>query len=130
MPSYANLSKIILLKDINLKDAAINLNVDDTSRLVETIKDGIKSFLRSEYKWKRPSLPIGDGPFRAKQIVLPNNDIKLDPAEKEAKLNEISTRTDCRIRVTDEKFTSQLFSITGRKEALPFAASLLKEALL
>ena len=56
--------------------------------------------------------------------------MKLDPAENEAKLNEVSTRTDCRTRVTYEKFDPHLLSITGPKEALPFAASLLKEALL
>ena len=56
--------------------------------------------------------------------------IKLDPAENEVKLNEVFTRTDRRIRVTYEKFDSQLLSITESKEALPFAASLLKEVLL
>lgn len=129
MPSYANLSKIILLKDIRLHDAAANLNANETSKLVKSIKDGIKSFLDTEYHWKRPPLGIAHGPFRTKQIVLPRTDLKLSVAEKEAKLAEIFTRTECRIRVTDEKFDSQLLSITGRREALPFASSLLKEAL-
>lgn len=130
MPSYANLSKIVLLKDLRLNDAAANLNANDTSKLVKSIKHGIKSFLDTEYHWKRPPLSIADSPFRTKQIVLPSIDMKLRATEKEAKLSEISTRTECRIRVTDEKFDSQLLSITGRKEALPFASSLLKEALL
>ena len=129
-PSYANLSRIILIKDIRLKAAAANLAVDDMSRMVESIKDGIKSFLEREYHWTRPPLPIDGGPFRTKQIVLYRINTKLDRAEKEARLNGVSTRTDCRIRVTDEKFDAQLLSITGRREALPFAVSLLKEALL
>lgn len=130
MPSYANLSKIILLKDIKLKDAAANLSADDTSKLVNSIKDSIKSFLDKEYHWKRPPLSVADGPYRTKQIVLLNTDMKLSVAEIEAKLSEISTRTECRIRITDEKFDSQLLSITGRREAVPLASSLLKEALL
>ncbi|CAF9925966.1 hypothetical protein IMSHALPRED_006834 [Imshaugia aleurites] len=130
LPSYANLSKVILLKDLRLKDAAANLSADDTTRLVNSIKDGIKSFLDTEYHWKRPLLGIADGSFRTKQIVLSNFDIKLGSAEKEAALHEISTRTDCRIRVTDEKFDAQLLSITGRKEALSFASSLIKEAFI
>ena len=129
LPSYANLSKVILIKDVRLNDAAANLNAKDTRKLVESIKDGIKSFLRAEYQWQRPALPIDGGPFRTKQIVLPRINMSLGPAEKEAKLDEISTKTDCRIRVTDEKFDSQLLSITGRREALPFASLLLKEAL-
>ena len=131
MPSYANLSKIVLLKDIKLKGSAANLSVDETSKLVNGIKDGVKSFLDTEYQWKRPPLSVTDGPYRTKQIVLLNTDMKLSAAEKEAKLSEISTRTDCRIRITDEKFDSQLLSITGRsREALSFTSSLLKEALV
>ena len=130
LPSYANLSKIILLKDIRLKTSAANLDADDTRKLVNSIKDGIKSFLQTEYHWKKPPLPIAESPFRTKQIVLRNSDMGLDAAEKEAKLDEISTKTDCRIRVTDEKFDSQLLSVTGPREALPFAESLLREALV
>ena len=128
--SYANLSKIILIKDIRLKDSAANLDTDSTTKMVESIKDGITSFLKAEYFWKRPPLSITDGPFRTKQIVLLNVDVKLNPAEEEAKLDEISTKTDCRIRVTDERFDSQLLSVTGRSKALPSALSLLREALL
>lgn len=128
--SYANLSKIILIKDIRLKGSAANLNTDSTTKLVESIKDGIKSFLKREYHWKRPPFSITDGPFRTKQIVLLKVDVKLNPAEEEAKLDEISTKTDCRIRVTDERFESQLLSVTGRSKALPSALSLLREALL
>lgn len=128
--SYANLSKIILIKDIRLKDSAANLDTDSTTKLVESIKDGIKGFLKREYHWKRPPLSITDGPFRTKQIVLLKVDMKLNPAEEKAKLDEISTKTDCRIRVTDERFESQLLSVTGSSKALPFALSLLREALL
>ena len=128
--SYANLSNIILIKDIRLKDSAANLDTESTTKLVESIKDGIKSFLKIEYHWKRPPLSITDGPFRTKQIVLLKVDVKLNPAEEEAKLDEISTKTDCRIRVTDERFDSQLLSVTGRSKALPSALSLLREALL
>ena len=130
MPSYAKLSKVILIDDLKLKDAADNLNTDDKTKMVEIIKNGIKSFLREQYHWKRPSLSISDGPFRTKQIVLLSIDVKLSPAEEEAKVKEISTTTDCRIRVTDERFDSQLLTITGRSEALPLASSLLKAALL
>ena len=128
--SYADLSKIILIKDIRLKDSAANLDTDSITKMVESIKDGIKSFLKAEYHWKRPPLSITDGPFRTKQIVLRNVTLKRSPAEEEAKLDEISTKTDCRIRVTAEGFDSQLFSITGRSKTLPVALSLLREALL
>ena len=130
MPSYARLSKIILVKDIKLNVAAADLDADATTKLVESIKNGIKSFLGAEYGWKRPPLSVRDGPFRTKQVVLPSLDVKLTPTEEEAKVNEIAVKTDCRIRVTDERFDSQLLSITGRSEALPFASSLLREALL
>ena len=130
MPSYANLSKIILIDDIKLKDAAANLNDDATTKLVESIKNGIKSFLGAQYQWKKPPLSIRDCPFRTKQIVLLSIDVKLSAAEEEAKVKEISAKTDCRVRVTDERFDSQLLTITGRSEALPLASSLLKEALL
>ena len=129
MPSYANLSKVILLKDIRLKAAAADLSANETNRLVNSIKDSIKEFLDKEYHWKRPALSIMDGPLRTKQIVLRRINMKLSPAEKEITLNDIATRTDCRIRVTDEKFDSQLISITGRKEALAYASSLIEEAL-
>ena len=130
MPSYANLSKIVLLKDIKVKAVAAELSTKDTSRLVNSIKDGIKGFLDKEYHWKRPPLSITDGPLRTKQIVLRRINMKLSPAEKEITLNDIAARTDCRIRVTDEKFDSQLISITGCEEALAYASSLLKKALL
>lgn len=128
LPSYANLSKVILVKNLRLKDAAANLTAKDSTKLVDSIKDGIKGFLDTEYHWKRPPLAMAGGPFRTKQIVLPNLGIGPSLAEKEVRLHEISTKTDCRIRVTDEKFDSQLFSITGRKEALSFASSLIREA--
>ncbi len=128
MPSYATLSKVILLKDVRLKSAMANLSADDTTRLVNSIKDSIKSFLKTEYHWKRPPLSITEGPFRTKQLSLPNLNMNLSPAEKEAKLSDISTKTGCRIRITDERLDAQLFSITGRKEALSFASSLIKEA--
>ena len=128
--SYADLSKIILIKDIIPTDSAANLDTDSITKMVESIKDGIKSFLKTEYHWKRPPLSITDGPFRTKQIVLPNVALKRSPAKVKAKLDEISTETDCGIRVTDEGFDSLLFSVTGRSEALPVALSLLREALL
>ena len=128
IPSYAKLSKVILIDDIKLK--ASIANADATTKLVESIKNGIKSFLRAQYHWERPPLSISDGPFCTKQIVLLNIDVKLSPAAEEAKVKEISTKTDCRIRVTDERFDSQLLTITGRSEALPLASSLLKAALL
>lgn len=130
IPSYANLSKIILLKDLRLKDAAADLSANDTSRLVGSIKDGIENFLDREYHWKTPPSSITDGPFRTKQIVLPRINTKHSPAEEEITLNDIAARTDCRIRVTDEKFDSQLISITGDKEALAYASSLIMKALL
>ena len=130
MPSYANLSKIILLKDLRLKDAAADLSANDTSRLANSIKDGIKDFLDKEYHWKKPPLSITDGPFRTKQLVLPCIDMKHSLAENEITLNDIAARTEFRIRVTDEKFDSQLISITGRKEALAYASSLVKDAPL
>ena len=130
LPQYANLSKTILVKGVKLEGPIAELKANDTSKLVESIKDGIKHFLRTEYGWQRPPVTITDGPFRTKQTVLPNDDIKLSFEEREAVLNAIALKTDCRIRVTDEKFDGQLFSITGRKEALPFANSSLKEALL
>ena len=130
LPSYATLSKIILVKDIKLKTAAANLDVGDTSKFVKIIKDGIRSFLTAEYNCQRPPVFITAGPFRTKQIVLPNDDIKLSVDERNTKWNEIASRTNSRIPITDEKFDSQLFSVTGPKEALPFAASLLKEAVL
>ena len=130
LPSYSVMSRIVLVKDVKLKTAAANLDASDTSKLVKSIKDGIRSFLNVEYCWQRPPLSIADGPFRTQQIVLPNNDIKLSLDARETKLNELALRTGCRIRVTDEKFDSQLLSVTGRKEALSFATSLLKEALL
>lgn len=128
MPSYATLSKVILLPDVRLKSAMAKLSVDDKRRLVNSIKDSIEGFLEKEYHWKRPPLSITEGPFRTKQISLPNLDINLSPAEKEAKLSDISAKTECRIRITDEKMDAQLFSITGRKEALSFASSLIREA--
>ena len=130
MSSYAKLSKVILIDDVKLKGAAANLNADATFKLVESIRNGIKSFLGSHYHWKRPPLSISDGPFRTKQIVLLSIDVKLSPAEEEAKVKEISAKTDCRIRVTDERFDSQLLTITGRSEALPLASSLLRAALV
>lgn len=130
MPSYANLSKIILLKDVRLKDAAADLSANDASRLVKSIKDGIKDFLVKEYHWKRPLLSSTDGPFRTKQIVLPRTNMKHSPAKSEITLNDIATRTDCRIRVTDEKFDFQLISVTGGKESLAYASSLVRKAIL
>lgn len=62
--------------------------------------------------------------------MLPNDDVKLGIDEQEVELNGIASRTGCRIRVTDEKFDGQLFSITGPKHALPVATSSLKEAFL
>ena len=130
LPSYACLSKLILVKDVKLKTAAADLDAGDTSKLVKSIIDSIKSFLNTEYNWQRPPVSIRDGPFRTKQIVLLIHDIKLSLDEKEIKLNEIASRKSCRIRVTDEKFASQLFSVTGRKETLPVATSLLKGTVL
>ena len=130
MPSYANLSKIILLRDIRLKGAAADFSANDTSRLATSIKDGIKEFLDKEYHWKRPPLSVTDGPLRTKQIVLRSINVKRSLAENEFALNDIAAKTDCRIRVTDEKFDFQLISITGGKEALAYASSLVKKALL
>ena len=128
--SYVNLSKIILIKGIEPKDSAANLDADSTIKLVESIKDGIKSFLKAEYHWKRPRLSITDGSLRTKQMALLRVNVKPNPAEEEAKLNEISTKTNCRIRVTNARPEFQLLSVTGRSEALPIASSLLREAIL
>ena len=130
MPPYKNMSKIILIDDIKLNDTAANLTSNATTKMVDTIKNGVEGFLRAQYRWERPPLSISDGPFRTKQIVLLSIDVRLSPAEEEAKVNEICTKTNCRIRVTDERFDSQLLSITGRAEALPLASSMLREALL
>lgn len=131
MPSYANLSRIILVKDVKLDTALSELSVKEQEEFVGSIKSGIKTFLRTELGWQRPPLPMVGGPFRTKQIVLRNDDIKLSLDEKEIKLDEIAQRTGCRIRVTDEKFDGQLFSISGpERAALSLAASLLNKAFL
>ena len=116
LPAYATLSKIILIKDVKLKTAAANLGASDTSKLVESIKGGIESFLNTEYNWQRSRLSVTDGSFRTKQIVLLTNDKKLSLDEKETKLNEIALRTDCTIRVTDEKFDGQLSPLLDAKK--------------
>ena len=130
MPSYANMSKIILIKDLKLEGPVTPLDDESTIKMAENIKKGIKSFLEVQCDWTKPTLSIRDGPFRTKQIVLYSADVKLSPAEEEAKVNEIAAKTGCRIRVTDERFDSQLISITGCSEALPLASSLLRKALL
>ncbi|MCJ1291712.1 hypothetical protein MMC34_003257, partial [Xylographa carneopallida] len=107
---------IILIKDVKLKTAAANLGASDTSKLVESIKGGIESFLNTEYNWQRSRLSVTDGSFRTKQIVLLTNDKKLSLDEKETKLNEIALRTDCTIRVTDEKFDGQLSPLLDAKK--------------
>ena len=130
MACYTNLSKIILVKDIKQTTAMSNLDTRDTKKLVEGVKDAIKSFLTTEYGWQKPLIPIADGPFRTKQIVVPNDDIRLPLDERESKLSGVAAKTDCRIRVTDEKFDGQLLSITGRKENLSLASAVLREVLL
>ena len=127
---YANLSKIILVKDIGLKDSEACLDRDSMIKLAESIEDGIQSFLKAEYHWERPPSSITDGPFRTKQFVRRTVDVKLISAEEEAKLDEISTRTGCRIRVTDDGFPLHFLSVTGRSGDLSVASSLLREARL
>ena len=127
LPSYAKLARIVLVKDVKLKTAAAHLDANETEELVDSIKDGIKSFLNIQYSWQRPPKAIAGGKFRTKQIVLPNDGIKLSLDEKESKLNDIASKTGCRIRVTDEKFDGQLFSVTGPEEALSFTVSLIRK---
>ena len=122
-------SKIILATDIRLEDAAADLHPDDASRLAASVTSGVDRFLETELHWSKPPLPIDGAPFRTKQIVLPRLGGALDPAQKEAKLSEISERTACRIRVTDERFDAQLVSVTGPREALAEAVALVEEAL-
>ena len=130
-PSYASMAKIVLLKHVRLNDAAANLSGEETWKMVEDIKNGIEGFLQTKYHWGNLSCSMSDGPFRTKQITLPTDyNIKYGSSQREAKLNDIATRTGCRIRVTDERFDHQLFSITGPKKALPLATSLLKDSLL
>lgn len=84
-PSYTNLSKIILVKAVKLKTATANLDTSDTGKLVKRIKNGIESFLKTEYGWQGPPVSLTDGSFRTKQVVLSTEDMKLSLDEKEAK---------------------------------------------
>ena len=127
--AYANIPKIVLVINVKLKAAAASMDAIDTNRLVGSMIDGIKSFLNSGLPWQMPPLPIIDGLFCTKQIVVPDDNIKLSHERKETELNDIASRTCCGVRVTDDKVDGQLFSVTGRKEALFFAISLIKEAL-
>lgn len=52
LPSYTNLSKIILVKDVQLETDAAKSNTNDTGKLVERVKDGIESFLKTAYGWQ------------------------------------------------------------------------------
>lgn len=127
-PSFATPARIILVSDLILQKAIEKLDKKEVNILVETIKAGIKNFLTEELGWTRPQGGILNGPFRTKQFVLPPAKItRLDSTELDAELHKITTRTECRIRITDAYFENQLVSITGRKEALPLAVSLLKE---
>lgn len=127
-PSYVKPAKIILVCDLILKTSIEKLSKNETRVLVETIKVGIKDFLTRELGWTRPQKSILDGPFRTKQVVFPPAKIThLEPADLDAELRKVATRTDCRIRITDAWYDNQLVSITGRQEALPLAISLLKE---
>ena len=82
MPFYANFPKIVFIKDVKLKDAVVNFNVDDTSKLVKSIKDGIKSFLRTEYSWTRPPFPIGDSPIPHKADRAIQDQYEARPCRK------------------------------------------------
>lgn len=127
-PSYPTPARIIPVSNLILNSPIENLDKKEVDILVQTIRDGIKNFLKQEFGWVRPQGSILDGPFRTKQIVLrPAKIMCLDPTDLDAELHSIAIRTECRIRITDARFDSQLVSITGREEALPFAVSLLKE---
>lgn len=127
-PSYATPARIILVSDLVLQTSVEKLDTREVNILIETIKAGIKDFLTRELGWTRPQGGILNGPFRTKQFILhPAKITRLDPIELDAELHKITTRTECRIRITDAYFENQLVSITGRKEALPLAVSLLKE---
>lgn len=127
-PSYATPAKMILISDLILRQSIEKLSKKDVDILVDKIKVGIKDFLTGEFGWTRPQGGILNGPFRTKQIVLPPAKItRLEPTELDAELHSITTRTECRIRITDAWFDRHLVSITGREAALPLAVSLLKE---
>lgn len=127
-PSGATPARIILLSDLFLPTSVEKLGQKERQNLVETIKAGIRGFLTRELGWTNPPGRIVDGRFRTKQIILPSVKIRrLEPAELDAELRNIDTRTECRIRITDAWFEKQLVSITGRQEALPLAVSLLME---
>lgn len=127
-PSYATPARLILVSDLILPTSIEKMDKKDVHILVDSIKVGIKDFLTREFGWTRPQGGILNGPFRTKQIVLPPAIImRLDPTELEAELHNITTRTECRIRITDAYFQHQLVSITGQKQALPLAELLLKQ---
>lgn len=129
-PAYARLAKVLLVKDLPMEKHIDHFSSKETKRLVDDIKAGIKSFLEKHYHWVKPvGISIDGGPLRTKQIFLETEEIKGQLSNKEFMLNEISNRIGCRIRITDEKFGQQLFSITGRKEALPLATSMVMEWL-
>lgn len=129
-PAYARLAKVLLVKDLPLEQHIDHFSSKETKRLVDDIKAGIKTFLEKQYHWVKPvGRSIDGGPLRTNQIVLEIDEIKGQLSNKEFKLTEISKRTGCRIRITDEKFGKELFSITGRKEVLPLATSMVMEWL-
>ena len=130
-PSHATPAKVLLVCNLVLDGTVESLTKAQVKVLVDTIKSGLQDFLTKAYGWKRPQRSIVQGPFRTQQIVLPSTKIMgLEPDVVETKLHDIKNQTECRIRITHEKFGSQLFPITGRKEALPLAVSLLTKWLI
>jgi hypothetical protein len=99
---------------------------------LENIKEALRDFVTARLGWTRPpDKHISKGPWRSRQLEMESREIspqdKKRGEENQRKLDECEGKTDCLVRITDNRAdTGQLVSITGPKANLDLAEEILR----
>ncbi|KAL9119034.1 MAG: hypothetical protein Q9187_004413 [Circinaria calcarea] len=113
-------AKLVLFKGAEL--------FEDLDKTIHEVKMATRRWLEHEFKWVRPLASIKNGPWRTRQMTIPDECFSRLTAKKGAGREEIEAKSGCKLWISSKRQDPQtLLSIVGPQEVLSKAEALVRK---
>ena len=103
---------------------------EDLDKTIHEVKMATRRWLEHEFKWVRPLARIKSGPWRTRQMTIPDKCFSRLTTKKGAERKEIEAKSGCKLWIsskTQDPQSQTLLSIVGPQEVLSKAEALVRK---